>query len=194
MAEFWFYCKLGLNHVLDPGALDHILFLCALALPFTFKNWRKIVVLATLFTLAHCVSLALSVFGIARVAVDLIEFLIPVTILLTAGLNFVNLRKAADAKNWIGQLASTAFFGLIHGFGFSNYFNMLLAGEAQKAIPLTGFATGIEISQVLIIFVVLILALATETFLHVRNAVFIGVGSGVIALLTLPMLMEAIPW
>lgn len=194
MSEFLFYCKLGLNHVLDPYALDHILFLCALALPFNFTNWRKIVVLATLFTLAHSVSLALSVYGIVRVAADLIEFLIPVTILLTAVLNLVNLRKAIVANNWIAQLAATTFFGLIHGFGFSNYFNMLLAAELEKAIPLTGFATGIEISQILIIFGVLILAQFVKSFGNVRHAVFIGVGSGVIAVLTLPMLVRSFPW
>lgn len=88
MGEFWFYIKLGLNHVLDFGAYDHILFLSALAVPFTFKHWKRVLILATIFTIAHCTSLALSVYEVATVDVGLIEFLIPVTILLTALFNF----------------------------------------------------------------------------------------------------------
>ncbi|MEQ9582414.1 MAG: HupE/UreJ family protein, partial [Arenibacter sp.] len=54
MGNFWFYIQMGLEHVLDLDAYDHILFLAALAVPFTFANWKKILVLATIFTIAHC--------------------------------------------------------------------------------------------------------------------------------------------
>ena len=74
MQEFWFYIKLGLNNVLDFGAYDHILFLAALAIPFTFKHWKRVVILATIFTIAHCVSLALSVYEVMTVDVSIIEF------------------------------------------------------------------------------------------------------------------------
>jgi hypothetical protein len=194
MAEFWFYIKLGLHHVLDPGAVDHILFLCALALPFAFANWKKVVILATLFTVAHCFSLALSVYGIAGADAGLIEFLIPVTILITAILNMVNIGKKPVASSWSLQLTATAFFGLIHGFGFSNYFNMLLAGEPQKTLPLLGFAAGIELSQVLLIFGVLTLSELLVGMLKLSSAIFVGGGSLMVAVLTLPMLAETFPW
>src|SRR5690606_19715140 len=147
MHDFLFYIELGLDHVLDLGAYDHILFLSALALPFTFKHWKKVLILATVFTLAHCLSLALSAYGVVQVDVGLIEFLIPVTILLTALFNFVHIRNQELEVGLSLHILATAFFGLIHGFGFSNYFRMLIAGEQDMVVPLLGFATGIELSQ-----------------------------------------------
>ncbi len=108
---------------MNPGAYDHILFLCALAIPFTPKNWKKVVLLATIFTLAHCLSLALAVFDVIRVAVALIEFLIPLTIALTALFNVLSTRTNSVFLGQYLHFLATAIFGQIHGFGFSNYFN-----------------------------------------------------------------------
>ncbi|WP_338039197.1 HupE/UreJ family protein [Maribacter litopenaei] len=127
MENFWFYINMGLNHVLDLSAYDHILFLSALAIPFTFKNWKKVLLLATVFTITHCLSLMLSVFEIVVMDVSLIEFLIPVTIFLTAIFNIVYLKSLQGYKSILLHVVSTAFFGLIHGFGFSNYFKMLIS-------------------------------------------------------------------
>ena len=99
MGDFWFYIQMGLEHVLDLNAYDHILFLTALAVPFTFANWKKVLILATIFTIAHCFSLALSVYGIVEVDVALIEFLIPVTILFTAIHNLFHFNKPAEQRN-----------------------------------------------------------------------------------------------
>ncbi|MEO0901717.1 MAG: HupE/UreJ family protein, partial [Bacteroidota bacterium] len=165
MQEFWFYVDLGFKHVLDFGAYDHILFLAALATPFTFKKWKKVVLLATIFTIAHCTSLALSAFDVFAVDVGLIEFLIPVTIFLTALFNLIYVFKdAVDVGMYLHSLA-TAFFGLIHGFGFSNYFKLLMAEEEDKVTPLLGFATGIEFSQVAIILIVLGVAYIAQNYL-----------------------------
>ena len=84
MSDFWFYTKLGFFHVLDPGGYDHVLFLTALALPFSFLQWKKVFWLATLFTLTHCLSLALAAYGIVEINSDLVETLIPITILALA--------------------------------------------------------------------------------------------------------------
>ncbi|MEX0361558.1 MAG: HupE/UreJ family protein, partial [Allomuricauda sp.] len=115
MQEFWFYIKLGFNHVLDLGAYDHILFLSALAIPFTFKNWKHVVILATIFTIAHCTSLALSAFEVMTVDVGLIEFLIPVTILLTALYNLTYVFGNSQTSGRYVHVLATAFFGLVHG-------------------------------------------------------------------------------
>lgn len=74
MQDFFFYVELGLNHVLDFAAYDHILFLVAMSLPFTFSSWKKVLILATIFTITHCLSLALSVYDITVMDVGLIEF------------------------------------------------------------------------------------------------------------------------
>ncbi|MEG2101900.1 MAG: HupE/UreJ family protein, partial [Flavobacterium sp.] len=84
MSEFWIYFQIGLKHVLDINAYDHVLFLIALTVPYTFKDWKRILLLVSLFTIGHTVALVLSVFGIITVKVNLVEFLIPITILITA--------------------------------------------------------------------------------------------------------------
>jgi len=193
MQEFLFYIKLGLDHVLDFGAYDHILFLSALAVPFTFKHWKRVLILATIFTLAHCTSLALSVYEVATVDVGLIEFLIPVTILLTALFNFAYVYKEALEVGLFLHILATAFFGLIHGFGFSNYFKMLMAEEEDKITPLLGFATGIELSQVTVILVVLIVSYVILDLLKVRQSIFIAVASILIIAITIPLLIATFP-
>ena len=194
MNNFWFYIKLGFEHVLDPGAYDHILFLAALAIPFSFKQWKQVVVLATIFTVAHCTSLALSAYDVLKVDVGLIEFLIPVTIALTALFNCYRIVKDQGNTGLFFTGLATAFFGLIHGFGFSNYFNMLMAEESEKLTPLLGFATGIEGSQVAIIMVVLLLAFLVQDVLGLKRRLFVLGSSVLIILITIPMLLETFPF
>lgn len=193
MQEFLFYIKLGLDHVLDFGAYDHILFLSALAVPFTFKNWKKVLILATVFTVAHCTSLALSVYEVVTMDVGLIEFLIPVTILLTALFNFAYVYKESLDVGLFLHILATAFFGLIHGFGFSNYFKMLMAEEEDKITPLLGFATGIELSQVTIILIVLAIAFVIVDLLKVKRSILIAIASILIIAITIPLLIDTFP-
>lgn len=194
MQDFWFYTQLGLDHVLDFSAYDHILFLSALAIPFTFKNWVNVVWLATIFTVTHCLSLALSAFGIVTVDVSLIEFLIPVTILLTAVYNILKLRNEKEHKSMMWHSVATAFFGLVHGFGFSNYFKMLVADQEEKVGPLIGFALGIELSQIIIVLLVLVLGYVCQTIFKVKQAVFISIASTIIIFITIPLLYHTFPW
>lgn len=194
MSNFWFYIELGLNHVLDFSAYDHILFLTALSLPFTFKSWKKVLVLATVFTIAHCTSLGLSVYEVVVMDSGLIEFLIPVTILSTAIFNLVYLKSKAKEKSILLHILATAFFGLIHGFGFSNYFKMLMTGEEEKLSPLLGFAGGIELSQVLIVMAVLALAYIIQSFFRVKQVFFVTGASILVILITIPMLVATFPW
>lgn len=180
--------------MLDFGAYDHILFLMALALPFTFRSWKKVVLLATLFTIAHCLSLFLSVYGIVVMDVALIEFLIPVTILGTALFNLIYIKSMVENRSLGLHIFATIFFGLIHGFGFSNYFNMLMAEEEEKLGSLLGFATGIEIAQVLIVFAVLGISYVFLSIFKVKSPLFVTIASILIILITIPMLVASFPW
>ena len=193
MDDFWFYIKLGLEHVLDLSAYDHILFLAALAVPFTFKSWKKVLILATIFTIAHCSSLALSAYDVLRVNVSWIEFLIPVTIALTALFNLYNVYIKKDDYSLGFHGLATAFFGLVHGFGFSNYFNMMMAEEESKLTPLLGFAVGIELSQVVVVLSVLLVSLILLDGLKVKQRLFVAVASTLIFFITIPMLIETFP-
>lgn len=194
MGNFWFYIQMGLEHVLDLDAYDHILFLAALAVPFTFANWKKILVLATIFTITHCTSLALSVYEVLTVDVGLIEFLIPITIFFTVIHNLFHANEVAEHRDMVLYSVATGFFGLVHGFGFSNYFKMLMAGEEEKISPLLGFAVGIEFSQILILLAVLCMNYIVRSLFTVKQPLFTQVTSIIILLITIPMLFATFPW
>ncbi|QBA65508.1 HupE/UreJ family protein [Muriicola soli] len=193
MENFWFYTKLGLEHVLDLAAYDHILFLMALVIPFSLRMWKKILTLVTVFTITHCISLALSVYKVVEVDVAWIEFLIPVTILLTALFNLWDSLKEGSVLSFQLQAVATGFFGLIHGFGFSNYFKMLMAGEDEKFNPLLGFATGIEISQIIVITAVLAVAAILEMGLKLPRKYFVIGTTSIVILITIPMIIDTWP-
>lgn len=193
MNDFGLYLDLGVAHVLDFAAYDHILFLSALAIPYGFKKWRLVIVLATIFTIAHCTSLALSAFDVMRVDAGWIEFLIPVTIAFTAIFNIYRVYNTTNNTGWYFAGLATAFFGLIHGFGFSNYFNMMMAEADNKVGPLLGFAAGIEVSQLVIILSILVLHYILVKMLNLTNKWFVLGGSLIILLITIPMLIETFP-
>ena len=90
MYDLIFYLELGLFHVLDWSAIDHLLFLCALTIVYTFKDFKTVFWIVTFFTLGHTLSLLLSSFNIVKPPSQLIEFLIPTTIILTSLYNIIN--------------------------------------------------------------------------------------------------------
>lgn len=195
MSEFWVYFQIGLHHVLDIQAYDHVLFLMALVIPFTFKDWKKIILSVTLFTLGHTTALVFSVYKILVVKASFIEFLIPITILLTAIYNLASIGKSNKKEkiNWVFLI--TLFFGIIHGFGFSNYFNTLLGGNSNsKLVPLLEFALGIEAAQLSVVLAVLVLAYIVQTVFKYSRRDWILVGSAFIVGVVLPMIIESEIW
>lgn len=195
MSEFWVYFQIGLHHVLDIQAYDHVLFLMALVIPFTFKDWKKIILSVTLFTLGHTTALVFSVYKILVVKANFIEFLIPITILLTAIYNLASIGKSNKKEkiNWVFLI--TLFFGIIHGFGFSNYFNSLLGGSSNsKLVPLLEFALGIEAAQLSVVLAVLVLAYIVQTVFKYSRRDWILVGSAFIVGVVLPMIIESEIW
>src|SRR5690606_17303442 len=126
MSQFWLYFDLGLNHILDTNGYDHILFVLALCSVYVPRDWRKILILVTAFTIGHSVTLALSSLKIVLINTSWIEFLIPVTIFITALVNLFKRRLPYQTQKVQVNYLFALFFGLIHGFGFSNYLRSLL--------------------------------------------------------------------
>lgn len=158
---FSLYFELGWQHILDFGGYDHILFVTALCGIYTLGDWKRVLVLVTAFTLGHSVALALSVLNIVRINADWIEFLIPLSIVITALSNIFG----KESKNRNLKYLLAAFFGVIHGMGFSNYLRSLLGNESDLVVLLFGFNIGLEFGQLLIVFSVLLLAqLAIKVF------------------------------
>ncbi|MBP3943667.1 HupE/UreJ family protein [Sphingobacteriaceae bacterium WQ 2009] len=175
MEEFSIYLQLGLEHILDVRGYDHILFVLVLCCRYVWKDWRNILLLVTAFTLGHSITLALAALKMVQVNSGLIEFLIPVTILLTALTNIFK-REERVAKNRksgkIGDLALfmlTLIFGLIHGLGFSNYLQSLLGKEQNLWKPLLAFNIGLELGQLVIVLLVTILSTLLVRGLQVKQ-------------------------
>lgn len=195
MSQFWLYFKVGLNHVLDIHAYDHVLFLIALMVPYAFKDWKRVFVLVSLFTIGHTLSLMLSVFGIVSVKASLIEFLIPITILITAVFHLFTAGKSSKNESITFVAIITLFFGIIHGLGFSNYFKTILPGNAtDKLLPLLEFALGIEAAQIIVVFIVLVIAYIVQTFFRFSKRDWALVMSAFIIGVVLPMIIENEIW
>lgn len=195
MSEFMLYLQIGLHHVLDIKAYDHVLFLAALVIPYHFKDWKKIITLVSVFTLGHTLALLLAVFGLVKINVDLVEFLIPITILATAVYNLFNAGKGGGKSNLTVAIFITLFFGIIHGLGFSNYFNSILAGSASdKILPLLEFALGIELAQLAVVLSVLILSFLVQTFVRNSKRNWVLISSSIVIGVVIPMLIESEIW
>ena len=155
------YINLGFQHISDLAGYDHILFLLALCAVYTIDQWRRLFLLVTAFTVGHSVTLALSSFGWVVIPSHIIEFLIPVTIFITALRNVVVRTSDQPTEAWnnmTGHYVVALCFGFIHGMGFSNYFRALMMDSSSITIPLLGFNLGIEIGQLLVVSIIVITA------------------------------------
>jgi len=194
MQDFLLYFKIGLHHVLDWKAYDHILFLVVLAVVYNFKDWKKILWLITLFTIGHTLTLALSAYHVVSVNFNIVEFLIALTIFVTALVNvFTAGRTSKDVKTNI-NLFFAFFFGLIHGLGFSSYFNLIVGKGHSKLLPLLEFALGIEGAQVIIVLIILLVGFLIQTVFRFSKRDWIMVTSSIVMGVVIPMLIHRKFW
>ena len=170
LSEFTVFLRLGFEHIADVRGYDHILFIVALCAGYEPRHWRKLLILVTAFTLGHSVTLALATLDIISVNDGLVEFLIPLSIFVTAAINIVTSsptdpgRVESKGARFLKYLLALGF-GLIHGMGFSNFLRAILGAEEGIALPLFSFNVGLELGQICIVLCVLIV-----TFLVVRVA------------------------
>jgi hypothetical protein len=143
------FVHLGFRHIVTFAAMDHILFLLALAAIHRGSDWRDSLWVITAFTIGHSVTLALAVSGTVRLPTPLIEFLIPLTIVATGAENIVVRNRSQAPLRGRYRSIFAGVFGLVHGAGFANYLQSLFVGSI--ALPLFGFNLGIELGQLLVL-------------------------------------------
>ncbi|HEY6142390.1 MAG TPA: HupE/UreJ family protein [Flavobacterium sp.] len=195
MQEFWIYFEKGLRHILDPYGYDHILFLIALTVPYAFKDWKRLLILVTVFTVGHAIASLLTVLGVIIIKVNLVEFLIPITILIVALFHLFTAGKSSKNESISVIVFITLFFGIIHGLGFANYFKSILDSSSKsKLLPLSEFALGIEAAQIIVILVVLIVSYIVQTFFRFSKRDWILVMSSFIIGVVLPMVIQNEIW
>ncbi|WP_439506466.1 HupE/UreJ family protein [Sediminibacterium sp.] len=193
MNDFGLFFQMGYEHIADLKGIDHILFVVALCIRYQFADWKKLLWLVTAFTIGHSITLALSVFNILNYSINWIEFLIPVTIVITAISN-VFVKKFAFKAKFPLIYFFALFFGLIHGLGFSNYLKSLLS-KGENIVPeLLAFNLGLEVGQLLIVLSILFISLIFVNLFKVNRREYILFISGGIFAIALQMALERNPF
>ncbi|MEL6590688.1 MAG: HupE/UreJ family protein [Bacteroidota bacterium] len=206
MSIFETYLQIGFHHILDWEAYDHMLFLLALCAVYQLKQWRNILVLVTAFTIGHSISLALATtevidmntqFQIGETTfalIQVVEFLIPLSILTTALLNVFRTNLEISPKAMRIQYLIALFFGLIHGMGFSSLLRSMLMGEESIFYPLLAFNVGIELGQLAIVAGIVLLSFIVVNLLRAPQREWNLFISGAAAGVSWLLLRGAIFW
>ncbi len=193
MSQFQLYFELGYKHILDIRGFDHILFVIALCAIYLVRDWKKIIILVTAFTIGHSITLALATLNVFKVNSDLIEFLIPVTIAITALANIFK-PKPSNSRGIQMNYIFAIFFGLIHGLGFSNYLKSLLGREASIFQPLLAFNIGLEVGQLVIVTIFLIASSLLVGLIGVNRKDWTLVISAIVLGMSLMMMIDTKFW
>jgi len=192
MSDFAFYFKMGWEHIISKDALDHQLFILALACVYTIWDIKKVLILVTAFTIGHSLTLALSVYDIIRFSSKWVEFLIPCTIFITALNNIFQVDSKGKSARINYYLALC--FGLIHGMGFANAIRIMLAKDQTIGWGLFGFNVGLEAGQIFCVAIILIVSILFLNGFKIKRRDWIFfLSSGVFAL-SLKMALERLPW
>jgi hypothetical protein len=192
MSDFRFYFGLGWEHIMNWKALDHLLFITALAIIYLLKDWKQVLILVTAFTIGHSLTLVLSVLDIIRFSSRWVEFLIPCTIIITAISNLF--QKKFTPKSIRINYFLALFFGLIHGMGYANYIRFMLAKDQSLGWGLFGFNVGLEAGQIIVVAIVLLLAWAFVTLFRINRRDWVLFISAGIFSLALKMALERLPF
>jgi len=182
-----------MDHILDVKGYDHILFVIALACLYSIQEWKRVLVLVTAFTLGHSVTLALATLKFVVVDSDLVEFFIPVTIVITAISNFFNDASSKSSSKVLNAIYA-AVFGLIHGLGFSNFLRSLLGSEESIVTPLFAFNVGLEVGQIIIVLIFLGVTVIFVGILKVSRNHWKMIVSAIVALVGIKLIFDAIYW
>jgi HupE / UreJ protein len=134
----------GFRHVLPLG-LDHMLFILGLFL--LVPKWKPLLGQSLLFTLAHSLTLALSVFQVVKVPSLWAE------VLIAASIAWIGIENLFSQKLGRQRLVLVFCFGLLHGLGFASVLAEKLGDFPRNQLlgPLLGFNVGVELAQITVL-------------------------------------------
>lgn len=183
--SFLKFLELGLYHIISFDGYDHILFVVLLSLPFLFKDWKWVLILVSIFTLGHTLSLILGVYDVINLNINVTEWLIPVTIFFTALYNIFTAGKSIQRRPYF-IYGIVLFFGLIHGLGFANAFESMVSNNESTFLAVLEFSLGIEIGQLIVVFCALFLSFIFQNIFRFSNRDWVLVSSSIILGFMLP--------
>ncbi len=193
MNDFWIWFSTGFQHILDWNGYDHILYVISLCVLFVAKDWRKLLILVTAFTIGHSLTLAMSVLDVLVIKQSYIELLIPLTIMSTCIVNILFRRFDSAQRDRNGNNSSykinyslALVFGFIHGMGFSYLLKSMLGHEENVVFPLLSFNLGLEFGQIIIVISMLLVSVFLARFTRIKKAdVILVISSAVLLVSTL---------
>ena len=192
MKDFIFYFKIGWSHIMSQDATDHLFFIAVLAIIYSFANWKKVLVLVTAFTIGHAITLFMSVLDLIRVNTEIIEFLIPCTILVTAMMNLL-FQKQQVTSHTI-QYGIALGFGLIHGLGYANYIRMILSADQQLIWGIFSFNLGLEAGQIVVVCLVLLTVWISSRIHAKAHMRWVSMVSAFVLFFALKLAIERFPF
>ena len=195
MSDFWIYFTIGLKHLCNIHAYIDILFLLALTVPYEFKSWKRILILLSLLTVGHTLTLMLSIFNVVSIKLSIVHFIIPLLIFIAALFNIISAGKFGKKDSITFIAIITSLFGIIHGLGYATYFNSLVPSKpTDKLLPLFESALGFEISQFLLVALGLLLAYVIQTLFKFTKRDWILIVSAFIIGIVIPMIIRTEIW
>ncbi len=194
MSELELFFGLGLDHILDIDGYDHILFVVALCAIYEAREWKKILVLVTAFTIGHSITLAMATLKLVSLDAELIEFLIPVTIFITALINIIHRDHELTPKQVRQNYGLALGFGLIHGMGFSNYLRSLLGKDESIVNQLFAFNVGLEVGQIIIVAAFILLGVTLRTFFFLDRRDWVTIVSSAVMGVSITLMIETKFW
>lgn len=194
MSQFWIYFELGREHILDINGYDHILFVIALCSIYLIQDWKKVLILVTAFTIGHSITLALSTLDLVSFRSDVIEFLIPCTIFISAVSNLLRKQSTLTPAKLSTNYFFALFFGLIHGLGFSNYLKSILGREDSIVTPLLSFNLGLELGQIIIVAFFMVISFVFVSIFNVARRDWNLIISSAVAGIAITIMLETKFW
>lgn len=195
MSDFWIHFSSGLKHLCNLLAYNDILFLIALTVPYELKSWKRILILVSLFTAGHTLALMLSIFNIITIKVNIVAFIIQIIILIAAIYTIISSGKSGRKDGITFVAIVTSLFGIIHGLGFSNYFNSHITGKpTDKLLPIFEFSLGFGVSQIILIILTLLVAYVVQTLVKLSKRDWILIVSAFVVGVVIPMIIRSEIW
>lgn len=191
--DFLLYAQWALNRVLNFSAYGYLLYFAAQAIAFTFREWKQIATLATLFIITFCISLTLPVYNMYNPFEWFIKFLVPTSIFVTALCNLVYLVYDTDKIGFRLHVILALLSGFIHGSSFYHRFDTSIILREDTISPILGLTVGVALAQILIISVAFGIARTFLDRMELKRSIYIGILSFLGMGLSIPLLIAAYP-
>ena len=194
MSHFVPYFQLGMKHILAFSGLDHVLFIVALCSIYVLKDWRRVLILIIAFTVGHSITLVVATFSAVPIRIEIIKFLIAVTVFVTAFVNLFKKQFVFEPKRFQKRYLLALAFGLVHGFEFSTYFNSISGSETGVGIQLLAVDVGIAVGQIIVVLVFLAISYILINLFNVPRKDLNLVVSAGIAAIAITLMMDTKFW